>query len=68
MTLWGTGPALWTHHGARWTVSSPPAARRRVGGQPLEAVDDAAAPHLGGRYVIHNPQALLPSLSEFNSL
>ncbi len=42
MTLWGTGPALWMPHGARWTdgaLPQPVTARRwttgGAGGRPL---------------------------------
>jgi hypothetical protein len=64
-TLWGTGPALWTCAGRGGQHRDPGPRRSAVGGQLLGPVDDHDGADLGRRYVIHNPQALLPSLSEF---
>ena len=61
--------ALWTRHRRAVDSTGPSDARP---GTPVDnavrPVDDHDGADLGRRYVIHNPQALLPSLSEFEFL
>ena len=68
MTLWGTGPVLWTWHPHCGHLFAPAPGARLPVDNPVEAVDDHTGGDLDRQDVIHNPQPLLPSLSELNSL
>jgi hypothetical protein len=68
MTLWGRRRELWirvTGRGRRGLSEHHPLDRWTPVDEP---VDDHMAPDLGRWPIIHNPQPLLLSLSEFNSL
>ena len=71
MTLWGTGPSLWTHRPVAAVdgpaPSSAPSTARSVD-NPLAGGQPSVGSDLDRRDVVHNPQPLLPSLPEFKFL